>query len=161
MRKILCTFFIIGMLSSCTVADSTKDSSQNVFSAGNADKENVSDQQTATAETTVVSSRRTLIGVISEVKFDRTPGGGIIRAVAIAPRQGYYDVRLVGPRNLEPDENGILTLEFRVRESPLQTQTSTRRSREIVVGRFISSSKLAAIRSIRVVGVQNQITATP
>jgi len=102
-----------------------------------------------------------LVPVVTEVKIERVQAGAIIRVKASATRQGYYDVKLRSPTRLEPDKDGVVVLEIRAKQPKFWTEASTKRSREIVVGRFISSQKLARARSIRVIAAQNQITVRP
>lgn len=103
-------------------------------------------------------SGRSLAAVVKTARIERTRDGGIVRARAVMPRQGYYDAKLVSLDAFKPDENGVLVLEFRAKEPGFNTFQSTERSREVDVGVFLSNQKLAGIRTIRIVGRQNQVT---
>ena len=98
------------------------------------------------------------IPTVVDVWIEQVKSGAIIRAKGAANRQGYYDVKLRAPGGLKPDEDGVLTLEFRAKQPEFWTTASTKRAREITVGRYITRQKLAAIRKIVVLAGQNQIT---
>ena len=165
MKNLLCAFFIVGMVSSCGLGNSSvgssagsassASSSGSGSSAGSFGRRNRANKK-AIASTTIEG--RSLVAVIEGARFERTRDGGVIRARALMPRQGYYDAKLISLNKFVPDEKGVLTLEFRAKEPQFNTNTSTNRSREIDVGVFLSHQKLAVIRSIRVVGSQNQVT---
>ncbi|MCP5087677.1 MAG: hypothetical protein GY952_12855 [Rhodobacteraceae bacterium] len=106
----------------------------------------------------VASDHGNFVPVVSDVRVEPVKAGAIIRVTAKASRQGYYDVVLLAPGGLEPDENGVITLELRAKQPEHWTPTSTERSRKIVVGRFISIQKLRRTRAINVIAAQNQIT---
>ena len=114
--------------------------------------------QTQTDIATQVAGGRTLIASLTDAQFERTRDGGIVRATGVAPRQGYYDAILFSPTELAPDENGVLTLEFRAQEPMFSTPVLTEWSRTITTGIFLSNKKLAAARQIRVVGRNTQIS---
>jgi hypothetical protein len=168
MKKILCAIFLAGFLSSCGLGNSLGNSAGS--SAGSASSIGGGGSSSAgsslfgrrnraqtTTTTTIDKDGRGLISTIKLARFERTRDGGIIHATGIASRQGYYDAGLVAPDGLVPNEQGVIVLEFRAKEPQFQTATSTERSREIDVGLFISAQKLAASKSILVVGRQNQI----
>jgi hypothetical protein len=165
MKNLLCAFFVVGMVSSCGLGNSSVGSSANSASsassagsgssAGIFGRRNRVEQQVSTTETVF---GRKLVSVVREARLERTRDGGIVRAQAVMPRQGYYDAKLVSMNAFKPDENGVLVLEFRAKEPQFNTYTSTERSRELDVGVFLSNQKLAKIKTIRVLGQQNQIT---
>ena len=164
MKNLLIAACAVGLLSSCGLgnsAGSSAGSSTSASSAGSGSSANIfgrrnrAEQQVGKAAS---SDGRTLAAVIKDARIERTRDGGIVRARAVMPRQGYYDAKLVSDDAFRPDENGVLTLEFRAKEPQFNTFTSTERSREIDVGVFLSNQKLAVIRSIRIVGRQNQVT---
>ncbi len=103
---------------------------------------------------------RPLIPVVSTVVLERTTSGVILRATGVPPTQGWFEADLVSETRGEP-VSGVLTLDFRAVPPAGQTLQSTQQSREIVVGRFISSFDLAKIREIRVVGETNVVTVRP
>ena len=105
----------------------------------------------------VVLDHGDLVPVVADVRVDAVKAGAIIRVVAKASRQAYYEVRLRAVGRFEPDENGVITLELRARQPRFWTPASTERSREIVVGRFISSQKLSRTKKIIVIAAQNEI----
>lgn len=168
MKNLLCAFFVVGMVSSCGLGNSSvgssAGSSTSASSAGSGSSGNIfgrrnrAEQQRQQVEKSQDLSGRTLASVVKDARIERTRDGGIVRARAVMPRQGYYDAKLVSLDAFKPDENGILVLEFRAKEPLFNTFQSTERSREVDVGVFLSNQTLAAIRSIRIVGRQNQVT---
>lgn len=169
MKNLLCAVFVIGMVSSCGLGNSSVGSSANSASsaasgssAGSANifgrRNRASKQQQAQVAAATDETGRTLAAFIKSARIERTRDGGIVRARAVMPRQGYYDAALISQEAFETDENGVLVLEFRAVEPEFNTLQSTERSREVDVGVFLSNQRLAAIRAIRVVGRQNQVT---
>ncbi|WP_371168785.1 hypothetical protein [Aliiroseovarius sp. 2305UL8-7] len=97
---------------------------------------------------------RGLVSQVVELQVLRSPGGAIIRAKGLPPRLGYWDAELV-PENFERPENGVLTYMFRISEPPYPTNSGRPKQREVLVGQFISNTRLQGVRSIRVVGANN------
>ncbi len=172
MKNLLCAFFVVGMVSSCGLgnsagssAGSSANSASSASSAGSGSSANIfgrrsrveRQQQERVAKSQDISGR-TLASVVKTARIERTRDGGIIRARALMPRQGYYDAKLVSLDAFKPDENGVLVLEFRAKEPGFNTLQSTERSREVDVGVFLSNQRLAGIRTIRIVGRQNQVS---
>lgn len=167
MKKIISAFVLVGMVSSCGIgnsAGSSVGSASSATSSGFGSSANIFgrrtrvEQQVTTTTTNTIIDGRQLVSAVKGARFEQTRDGGIIRAQAVMPRQGYYDAKLVTSSSFKPDENGVLTLEFRAKEPQFNTLASTERSREIDVGVFLSRQKLAVIRSIRIVGRNNQVS---
>lgn len=168
MKNLLCAFFVVGMVSSCGLGNSSAGSSANglssASSAGSGSSANIFgrrnrvERQNVDAVNAVSADGRTLVALVKTAKIERTRDGGIVHARAVMPRQGYYDAKLVSADAFKPDENGVLVLEFRAKEPQFNTVQSTERSREVDVGVFLSNQTLANIRSIRIVSRQNQVT---
>ncbi|MHA6267938.1 hypothetical protein [uncultured Aliiroseovarius sp.] len=102
---------------------------------------------------------RGLVAQVVELQILRSTGGAIVRAKGLPPRLGYWDAELV-PENFERPENGVLTYMFRITEPPYHTLQGRPKQREILVGRFVSDTKLAGVRTIRVVGASNSRSAS-
>ena len=102
---------------------------------------------------------RGLVAQEVELQILRSTGGAIVRAKGLPPRLGYWDAELV-PENFERPENGVLTYMFRITEPPYHTLQGRPKQREILVGRFVSDTKLAGVRTIRVVGASNSRSAS-
>ena len=88
---------------------------------------------------------------VSRIAIDTAPGGAILRAVGLPPTQGYFEGALVLTRS----EPGVLTYAFRIVPPTAASRVSTERSREVVVGLFLSDQTLEGIREIRVQGARN------
>lgn len=99
---------------------------------------------------------RRLVPQIITLRVEQVPGGAIIRATGLPPRQGYYDGALL-PVGREVAVNGVLSYEFRASAPLTQTRTSTQQSREVIVGRFVSDQTLNGVRQIRVSAAGNAL----
>ena len=168
LKTVLGALAAMALLASCGIGNSIGNSASSAGSSASAgssgsassfggrlfNRRQAVEQQ---ADPALRADGRRLISTVKFARFERARGGGIIRAQGIAPRQGYFNAALVSTTDLKPDENGVLTLEFRAEAPAFSTLTSTERSRQVNVALFISNQKLAAARSIRVVGRQNQI----
>ena len=113
-------------------------------------EERITVDETAVAEPT---DDRQLVAEIVSLDVDPLPGGAIIRAMGLPPRQGYWEADLV-----EVGRDGSeLVFEFRVYQ-PLDpaTRVGPQQSREILAGTSLTTQDLAGIRSIVVVAQQNR-----
>jgi len=97
-----------------------------------------------------------LVAQITTLRVERVPGGAIIRATGLPPRQGYYDGALVSVSDGKP-ENGVLSYQFAINAPQGATRVSTTQSREIVVGRFVSTQHLDGVRQIKVSAAGNAL----
>lgn len=160
MKKLLISMMLCGFVAGCGGSfgslggSSGSGSSAGSFGSGLFGKRNKAEQ----AATIVETDGRRLVPTITNARFERTKNGGIVRATALFPRQGYYDAVLYSPSNFAPDEKGVINLEFRAKEPQFNTLQSTKRSREITAGVHISFQKLAQARSIRVISRTNQVS---
>ncbi|MEP5758514.1 MAG: hypothetical protein ABJ327_04200 [Litoreibacter sp.] len=106
------------------------------------------------APQTIVDGR-TLVDQIVSLDIDRLPGGAIVRTVALPATQGFWDAQLI---EVESEDPTALVYQFRVTPPLNRRAQSTQRSREIIAGAEISSARLESIRTITVIGRQNQRT---
>jgi len=97
---------------------------------------------------------RGLVPQVIELQILQSPGGAIVHARGLTPRLGYWDAELVA-ENFERPDNGVLTYMFRISEPPFQTIAGRAQQREVLVGHFVSDTKLQGVRTIRVVGANN------
>ena len=95
---------------------------------------------------------RRLVTEVTRLNVDPHPGGAIVRAIGLPPRQGFWDAELVEVERAD----GRLVFEFRVFPPPTATRQSTTRSREILAGRALSRQDLAGIRTITVQAQSNR-----
>ena len=98
-----------------------------------------------------------LIPQVTDLLLERRPGGVIVHATGLSPRQGYFDARLVAT-NSEVPENGVLTYRFQASPPPGATRVSTVRSREIEVALFVSDQTIVGVREIRVLAAENGLS---
>ncbi|WP_370268492.1 hypothetical protein [Nioella sp.] len=113
------------------------------------------EERIAVEETAVAGDPdyRQLVTQVVSLNVDAMPGGAIVRAVGLPPRQGYWEADLVEVGR----DNGELVFEFRVYQ-PLDpnTRPGTQQSREILAGTSLSRQDLSGIRSIVVIAAQNR-----
>ncbi|WP_420394904.1 hypothetical protein [Nioella sp.] len=96
---------------------------------------------------------RQLVTEVISLSVDPLPGGAIVRAMGLPPRQGYWEADLVEVGR----EDGEIVFEFRVyRPVDANTRVGTQRSREILAGTSLTTQDLAGIRQIVVVAQQNR-----
>jgi hypothetical protein len=96
---------------------------------------------------------RQLVTEVISLSVDPLPGGAIVRAMGLPPRQGYWEADLVEIGR----EDGEIVFEFRVyRPADPNTRVSTQRSREILAGTSLTTQDLAGIRQIVVIAQQNR-----
>lgn len=112
-----------------------------------------------TQEAVEVVDPRGLISSIKSLKVDRAPGGAIIRAVGVAAVQGVYDGELVPLGGSETPDGGVLTYEFRVMPPSPAVSVGAERTREVLVGHFVSTQTLTGVRRITVIGQTNRRTS--
>lgn len=113
-------------------------------------EERITIDETIVAEPT---DGRQLVPEIVSLNVDPMPGGAILRAVGLPPRQGYWEADLV-----EVGRDGSeIVFEFRVYQPyDPNTRVGPPQSREILAGTSLSTQDLAGIRSIVVVAQQNR-----
>lgn len=98
---------------------------------------------------------RPLIGEVTQLALAPNPGGAVLTATGLAPRQGFWNGALVSQTGNRPDEQGVLHLDFHIAPPPGPTDVNRPQSREVVVGLYLSNRKLAGLREIRVRGESN------
>ena len=98
----------------------------------------------------VVTDPRPLVAQVINVSIERAPGGAILRAVGLPPRQGHWAPELIETGRA----NGVVAFHFRLAEPPAPTRVSTQVSREVVVATFLTDQDLAGVREIQVIGSQ-------
>lgn len=96
---------------------------------------------------------RQLVTEVISLSVDPLPGGAIVRAMGLPPRQGYWEADLVEVGR----GDGEIVFEFRVyRPVDANTRVGTQRSREILAGTSLTTQDLAGIRQIVVIAQQNR-----
>lgn len=107
--------------------------------------------------------RRPLVDQVVAMRIDPTPGGAILTAIGLAPRQGYWEAELVpvaeAGSNRPVAVNGALVFDFRIVPPIGQTRVSTPQSREVSVALFLSDQTLAGVNRITVRGQRTQRTS--
>ena len=105
---------------------------------------------------------RPLIAQVTEAAAERVPGGVIVRATGLPPTMGYWSADLVpADRDLRPDEDGVLTLDFRALPPISAQPAGSPGARQIVAGFFLSDQTLEGVRSVAVRGEANSRSVRP
>jgi hypothetical protein len=99
---------------------------------------------------------RRLVSQVVALRAEPVPGGAIIRATGLPQIQGYYDGALVAVNGGVPVD-GVLNYEFRASSPDMQTRSGPERSREVIVGLFVSDQTLVGVRQIRVSAASNAL----
>ncbi len=105
-----------------------------------------------------VEDLRELLPTVKDVVVDRFHGGAIVRATATAANVGYHNVHLAPVNGGLPDENGVVTFEFKGELPAVGVAPTTERSREIIAANSISAKIIPSVRTVRVVAAQNEIS---
>lgn len=108
----------------------------------------------------VIIDQRGMVDQVISLQIEKTGGGAIIHAVGLSPTQGFWDAELI-PENGERPVNGVLSYQFRIERPPGVEGIVNQRSREIVVGHFVSSFKLRGVSQIRVIGARTALVSKP
>ena len=150
MTRLITALTLLLFLASC---GGLRDSKVNPFNWFGRDHE----EKIAAVNTTEAVNPRPLVTSVIKLKADRLPGGAIIQATGLPETQGFWEGELV-PLNGELPDKGTLVYEFRI-IPPLSAQPSgTQRSREVVIGRFVSDQTLVGVRRIQVIAKSNKRT---
>ncbi|MEM9320064.1 MAG: hypothetical protein AAGA70_13825 [Pseudomonadota bacterium] len=96
---------------------------------------------------------RPLVDQVVDLTIDPLPGGAVVTAVGLPPRQGFWQAELVEASR----EDGRLVYEFRLLPPLSQTDQGSRASREVVTATALSDQDLAQIREIVVQGQSNRL----
>jgi len=108
-----------------------------------------------TAQAVTPADPRPLVAEVVALKVDRSPGGAIITVTGLPATQGYWGGELVALNGERPDK-GTLGYEFRIRAPTDFQPVVNRRSREVVIARFVSDQTLQGVRRITVMGRDNR-----
>ncbi|MBY6047635.1 hypothetical protein [Vannielia litorea] len=154
-KPLLATMVLVTALTGCSRLAESRINPFNWFGGSR------SEARTAPAvETVTVRDSRQLVGQVTRLSVERTPGGAIITAVGLPPSQGYWDAELVPATPDGLPRNGVMVYDFRI-ERPLEFQIEgPPRSREVTVGIHLSNIELASISRIIVRGQVNQRSAS-
>lgn len=96
---------------------------------------------------------------VTSTRRDRVPGGVIFTATGVPPTQGWWDAELVPLPEESSDTR--LAYEFRLAEPFGAQPPGAQRSREVVVGLFLSDQRLQGVREIVIRGANNTRSIRP
>lgn len=81
---------------------------------------------------------------------------GLILVVrTVAPTQGYHSAELAPERRGAPDEDGIVSLQFRIVPPFEEAPVGAARSRQITAAYFVGDDDLADIRGFEILGASS------
>lgn len=148
MTRTIAAFLLVTLLAACGSLGSSSLNPGNWFGR---DRE----ERIKTAETPAYVDTRPLVAEVVALRVDRMPGGAIVTATGLPATQGYWGGELV-PLNGERPDKGTLSFEFRIVPPKTFQPVVNRRSREVVIGRFLSDQTLAGVRRIQVLARDNR-----
>jgi len=151
MSRLIAALVIVSFVASCASLRQSRLNPSNWFGKSRAERTAIATSITPAT----VSDARPLVGEVTTLKVERLPGGAIIRVMGLPATQGNYDAELVALNNELPDK-GTLTYEFRLKNPTTPTAAGTKRSREVLVGRFVSDQTLIGVRRIVVIAQNNR-----
>lgn len=99
-----------------------------------------------------------LIARLVSVEAEPALRGLIIRATGAAPTEGYYGARLFALNDGLPDENGIVTLQFRVEAPEFPGPAGTENTRQVIAATFVTDAALEDINGFVVVSATNTVS---
>lgn len=98
----------------------------------------------------------TLVSVVPEPALR----GLIIKSTALARTQGYSAAELRPLNEGAPDENGIVTFEFRVRPPGITMDPGPEAARRLIAATFVADNDLDEIAGFRVLSATNIVNLT-
>lgn len=161
MRKTIPLLLIAAMaLASCGRLADTRLNPFNWFGRGEARELSATERNPLIPRRSALSpsekpDTRTRVGTITELAVERLPNGAIIRATAVAPRQGAHQIAL---RQIEGEDVPADTLRYEFVAYQPMSAVGTQLSRTIAAARRVTDQDLAGIRRIEVLGAQNAMT---
>ncbi|MFQ5438055.1 MAG: hypothetical protein ACE5DK_04400 [Paracoccaceae bacterium] len=150
MTRLITAIVLLTFLVGCAGLRDSRMNPRNWF--GRSKEETLTLVQTAPAE-----DPSALVAEVVSLRVDRLPGGAIIHAVGLPATQGHWQA-VLEPLNGELPDKGMLIYEFRLMPPPTPEAAGTKRSREVLVGRFLSSQTLIGVRRIQVIAQKNRRT---
>ncbi len=137
------------------------DSSLNPFNwFGGRGKEARDVGATTDAGTPTDTDPRPLVAEVVAARLDRKPGGAIVHAVGLPPRQGHWDAELTA-ENFGDPVDGVLVLQFHAVPPPRPWPAGTPQSRQLTAATFLSDQDLAGVRQIVLRGATNARSLRP
>ncbi len=100
---------------------------------------------------------RALLPTMDQVVPEPALRGLILRARATAPTQGYWGAALVPERGGLPDENGIVTYQFRAVRPDAPDRVGAPATRQLLAAAFVPDTALEDIRGFRIVTVNQTV----
>ncbi|MHC0052999.1 hypothetical protein [Actibacterium sp. D379-3] len=137
------------VLSAC---DTVRNSRANPFNWFGGSTE---DTVTADIPGTTIIDDRPQVDQVTGLSVDKVPGGAVVTAIGLPPRQGYWAAELLAENDGKPVD-GVLTYQFLAYPPATATTTGSEPSREVTAGTFVSDQSLANVTTIVVKAARNQ-----
>ncbi len=128
------------------------------FGSGAGSRADPVDAALTSAGSGAVNDGTILVPSIAAARPEPGLRGLIIRASAVAPVQGYYLPALRPLNRGRPDENGVVTLEFRAYPPVQPGPAGPTRSRALEAAAFFSDADLASISGFLIVSETNKVS---
>ena len=122
---------------------------------GGGSENNVGEDSTGAPKVIVDDS--ILAPSIASVTPEAALRGLLIKVQAIAPTQGYHSPYLSPLNRGIPDEDGIVSLEFRVTAPEISQGLGPERTRQLIAAVFYNDRDLDEIVGFRIIGQNNMI----
>jgi len=150
------TWIALGLVVTLGACSTVRDSRLNPFNwFGGSQSQKTTTAQLGANER---ADGRVLIDQLLSMRVNRTPGGAVIEVVGRATTQGYWKAELVA-LNEGRAVDGMLSYEFRVAKSRVAWPQGAEQTREIVVAKEVSQTRLQSVRQIRVIAARNTRTS--
>lgn len=149
-RRLIAAICLIGLSAGCARVSESRLNPFNWF-GGSREVQSI---EPAEGYDPVAADPRPLMDQVTQFAVERRPGGAVLRATGLPPTQGYWDGELLALNDGEPVD-GVLEYRFVAAPPATPSRVSTQRSREVVVGAWLSDQDLAGVREIRVTAARN------
>lgn len=99
-----------------------------------------------------------LVAALKSVVPEPALRGIILRGTGLAQSPGFFNAQMRALNEGEPDENGIVTFEFRVRPPGVVQPQGSEAAREVLAAAFVSDGDLERIAGFRILSATNIVT---
>ncbi|MEY8883092.1 hypothetical protein [Donghicola sp. XS_ASV15] len=115
----------------------------------------VNSEDTVPAEVPAGGEILPLVAGLKSLSAEPIPGGVILHAVGVSPRQAYHSAELVP---VPTDDAGVMVFDFVALPPDVPTAVGSERSRELTVATKLTNRGLEGIRLLRVRSASNTLS---
>lgn len=148
---------VLGVAVSLSACSNASSSNLNPFNWFGGNEDEVSEIEPRGGYDDQVDARP-IVGTIKSVSTVESPYGVIVHVVAQMPTQNYFDLDLIEAASNDPRE---LVFELRGWRPATPGVVGTELQRQVDLATFVSEQNIAPIRTIRIKGATNSMTARP